>query len=845
MITVNIKRQQGILFLPDDFAILDSITSDGYYHYDIKYSADVVKAVKNGSIKVKINVSSRSSIQRVPNPLASLSGRAIVSNLLLGSAQRRDATRSFDSSFILSINSDISSKISNSKTTGLSGFSNGLKVGNRGSITADTFGKFAAKTGTYASRKTLTLMPVSELNAQNVAHPIHQTTSYKNNVFSELSNTYQSKELMEDLIFNDGVDPSSIAKRTNFIASTKSQLSGLSTQSSANRPHVQFDRSLFNQDMLRASLVGSEKDSPTNQFSLPEASMVNVQIEKTTNFVDIEEELLIPVGSVNDTFYLLFQLLDSDGNEVETIEGVVSHARNLSIASIPILPPLVTASGGGSKIGENVIEIKQQDPNAVGVLIYRRILGKNTPQINAEYTLVSTERFKIADGARRFVDSVNNYSPVLYRVVPFNQYDLKGSDYGSVLVQSRTFSSTRGSSSTSLSRRKTFVSISHTVLTTGIRLEVSNIPSSPVALQLYRRNLGNNGQNRLMVGESFFTNTNGNNASVFFTDPFVTIGNIYEYSIQLIYKDGSVEFSPTNLVVGFNPASKSIINTVTTPPAIIRTGNQIDVTFDLTSTIIEGTMDLLKKALTEQDLLSFWSADIIANKSSLQNLIAYSITRTDITTGLIESFGVIVDRNFSDSKLGARNGVSPIVEDHAYRYTINTHFRSTESSISTFTRVVQNTVSPNLSYTLLPSKWYHPITLRDGNIVSAGSLQRNHSQSHFTFSDVADKQEVSISLVHNLPSITNGFVQKIGADKVMLQWKVQGDIKKVDHFVIIQEVLGMRTIVGKAHNISESNTVQFIDKLNKDEHAELTYYIVPIYFDWSRGTSLKTNKVIT
>ena len=56
--------------------------------------------------------------------------------------------------------------------------------------------------------------------------------------------------------------------------------------------------------------------------------------------------------------------------------------------------------------------------------------------------------------------------------------------------------------------------------------------------------------------------------------------------------------------------------------------------------------------------------------------------------------------------------------------------------------------------------------------------------------------------------------------------------------------MGRSTIAGKAHSISSGKSFDFIDDVSPDDIGELTYRIVPIMNDYSRGAELRTNSVI-
>ena len=132
----------------------------------------------------------------------------------------------------------------------------------------------------------------------------------------------------------------------------------------------------------------------------------------------------------------------------------------------------------------------------------------------------------------------------------------------------------------------------------------------------------------------------------------------------------------------------------------------------------------------------------------------------------------------------------------------------------------------------------------NGNLVSENSLRRNHAKTDFTFGTVVNVTDIDVSLSDVLPSLYDGKAKELGSDRVLVQWKVQGNVDKIDHFIVILETLGIRTIVGKSHNITNSNYFQFVDELTNEESGGLTYYIMPVYYDYSRGTELKTNQVV-
>jgi hypothetical protein len=263
-----------------------------------------------------------------------------------------------------------------------------------------------------------------------------------------------------------------------------------------------------------------------------------------------------------------------------------------------------------------------------------------------------------------------------------------------------------------------------------------------------------------------------------------------------------------------------------------------------------------------QGILGFFQDDITNNREKLQNLIAYQVRRTDITVGEVSEMGVFVGSSFSDRTVGKIAGVTPLVQGHVYEYTVSTHFRSAQSLIPTYTTTVTNATNPDRTYSYSPSKWQHPVTLTEGNIVGTTSLQRNHSNSNFTFGAVGDILHLRIELVQPSTSIHDVRVGTLSKNKTLIQWKMEGSIKKIDHFIVTREEMGMKTVVGKTHATTESS-LQFVDTAPTTARARanptrnravgtatetevaVTYHITPVYFDYTHGASIKSQQIVT
>jgi len=95
-----------------------------------------------------------------------------------------------------------------------------------------------------------------------------------------------------------------------------------------------------------------------------------------------------------------------------------------------------------------------------------------------------------------------------------------------------------------------------------------------------------------------------------------------------------------------------------------------------------------------------------------------------------------------------------------------------------------------------------------------------------------------------LPKIQDAKAIVVNDSKVVVEWKIQGDARKIDHYLIVLEINGIRTVVGKAGSIGDTNRIEFVDCLDNGEHGALEYSIIPVYLDYSRGTEIRTSPIL-
>lgn len=806
---VSIKKETNIIDVPEEgAAILTEITADGYFRYKVTYRADPKKVIGNKAITVRIQASKKPTLHRPTKLLTGVNPDKLIQNLLQKSSITKDIGRSQKTDVFFTYMSDISAKIPNNRT-------NIIDIGLNPVLSKETVVK---------------LKSVSDIVKENIVLPVLENNISTSLVPDVVRNPVTAKTVSMNLVLN-GIDPVSISgNRSNTIQSAKKVAGGLLAQ-----PTI-IPRTLT--ETQKVSLFGGLVNAinPSTNMQLKPSDLLNVVVSQPRTTVDVTEVLDIPIGLLQlDEFYLILTLIDKTGIEIQSLNISIPHSKNLAQIEIPVLPPKLEVLQVGLP-GKNILHVKQIDTNATGVSLYRKEIKVGTPILDSAYTFIGNVDCTVSQDFQRIEDIVNNYNSVLYRAIPYNDNNVFSAEFAA--AGSKALKALGKQKNI---KRRSFASLVGNIVNEGIALEIRDVPPGVCSVKILKRDTTVFQKTFELVANPIFISGEETSAPIFITDTLVKSSRIYEYKLEMLYPDGDSETGSSNLIIEYNPITANIVDTTVSSPITSQVGLDIDTQFTLTSSIIPTELDAVRQALESQGLGQFFSDAIAAERENLQNIIAYGIQRINLTTSEVVDFGVIATTSFSDRQLGKVKGVKPLMGGCEYRYIITTYFRAAETTLSSIERVVETADS---SYVLNPSRWRHPVTLLKGNLVTESSLERNHAKTVFSFGKVGNVVSVNTSLAAIIPSVIDARAQKLRQDKTLIQWRVQGNVQKIDHFLIVLEILGMRTIVGKCHNISETNFFQFVDSLDSGEHGKLKYYIVPVYYDFSRGTEIGTNEVL-
>lgn len=814
-----IKKQATIISVDDEPVLLENIDENGVAKYRVTYHADPVAAAKNKAFLVDIVVTSEPITKKSVTTFAGeTSAESVLNNILTKEARNKDLTKSQKQDINLIKKSDITAFIPNKLAPVL---------------TNPAF----SQSPVLSVNRTIGTRQVAEMQKKNMSTPVLVQNLNKSSLVSEKANDQKIREITNDMIFLNGVEPANITNlRSNTISPASKTLFGItpvfpvkSTQDSSGVPM---------EDAYMGSLLN--KKTVLIQQDLDKQDFIDVFVQEQRNYALVDESFTISEGAIKTgNFYVTLQVKNSKQAIVQTLSIVVNHAKNVKIYEVPDAIPKVRVSPV-NKPGKVSFEVARGDKKTKGLKIYKKEINSDVPSVGSEYSYVGKVVFRTESGFQRVEDQISNTNPTIYRFVPFANESYQSALFASVLVSSDQKNLTPASN---IKKRPKYIAIDYeTTLSSGINIFLKNIPAGPVALKLLKRDLSLYEKEYTLVGNTTYAIDSSSDAPIIINDKAVKPNRIYEYIVKYIFRQGDEIVASANLVVEYTPVSSNIINTTIQNLVVSDDSSKPNVTFTIAYEPIANNTENIKQFLRNQGLSTEFQDQIINDRAGLDKLFATQITRTNLVNGEIENFGIINSLDFSDRKFSKVKNVKPLASGYEYKYTATTFLRNPETLLPNLTRPVQT--STNNSYQLSPFKWRQPITLNKGNLVSEATLRANHAKPQLALGDVADIQSVNVSLAKAPPSISSAEATRVIKGSVLLQWKVDGNLAKVDHFIVLMDKNGIRQTIGNAHNISSNNYFEMVDPLTNGESGAFKYIIIPVLYDGTRGTEKSTNIVV-
>lgn len=380
-----------------------------------------------------------------------------------------------------------------------------------------------------------------------------------------------------------------------------------------------------------------------------------------------------------------------------------------------------------------------------------------------------------------------------------------------------------------------FVSLTTFLRREGITVRVGNFQGE-YSISVWRRDLtlGEKEHKILQVPEPIQL-VSRSSAPVNFVDKNVKVEHIYEYRAKIHTRKGRVIFSTGYSVIKHQELNANAVKLkVSTPKMTIDSNGQLDVKFNITAEIAENNVTTAAQILKDQNLDSFYESEINQQKERIKSLIVYNIQRHDLTRGVVEDFGIFTKTTFSDKENRELSNVRPLRSQTDYRYVVSALLRNVDEILPKTILEIQDDKTKR-TYNLQPSKWRHPKTLNRGTLRADSVISKADLTEEFMAGFSGAQKFVNISTKTPKPKVTSGMVKKTARGNIEMRWNLQGDSRRIDHFLIMGRQLGMKSILGRVHGISTNNVYRFEDRILSKYVGETTYSVCPVYLDYTRG----------
>ena len=337
------------------------------------------------------------------------------------------------------------------------------------------------------------------------------------------------------------------------------------------------------------------------------------------------------------------------------------------------------------------------------------------------------------------------------------------------------------------------------------------------------------------------------------TSPQERLQHLYEYGIMMTFLNGDRVMSVSTFIDAFKPPAGISEVKVTNLSAAPRPGNKKRLLVSMNIELVnsDSLFDFVISGMDEYQK-SLFSNEISKIKDVLGRSSRIEVVRTNLSTGEIK-LEMITPGEFVDD--GTRFGGSGPSRLNSYSYRFepliisptevikdieisqdidqNSNMKDPRNRAAAARKAEankrnystdqknQDTKSSGKNYI---DKFYSESSLK------LGTLDYGAKKSGFDTGRTGDFAYITIPGTKSTPLISGVSVRQIylnGSNDIILTWRGKST-EKIDHFVIAAEVLGIKIVIGAAHNVSKSGTYMYVSKDFRDFVGGVKFHISPI-----------------
>jgi len=813
------QQQQSLLQINDNFAHLVEIDNQGNMLFEFTYVVPQLKVVAANALTVNVSVETR---QFAPKRLLGTSSR--------GNIDVRGLIANVQTA-ITDAKSTLQQRLKYTIATRVSDITAGIN----NEIVPQLRGRASVKDVPYFTQPTLSVVPAAQVKQTNDPQPVlHLVTNTL--AIADLPMILSSSKLedpqmlIDDMITRQGLDPTYIFQLASRSSSEHATRGGMLS------PHGPEERSNdLATRLLHYFLFPLSADmTPTSTDELSDSDQVTVLQPVTDDGLEITVPVTIlrsllkrEGGSTATQLHVTFDLIDSDTNlAIDSVTKPLDITKHVRIYYTPKIAPSVKVvpSSFGGYVN---LEIKQLDKTATEIDVFKKHIWIASTDVD-DYQLIGQYSLTSHNQPISIRVEQPQTSPVIYRVVPRGKQSILSSEFTNVVVKPARYYPIKS------------ISLTAHQVDNGMQLEVRNLPSKVVAIQFLRWNLTTFDDSYTTVGTdvSFIDDATRIADMLMLIDSDVMSNNTYRYQARLIFKDGHTDDYADATIEFIEPEPGQVTTTITN--LLIDYSSVLNVKFSIQTTAVDTDIDVFKKMLDAQGLTQYFTGDIANQRDELQRAIAHLIYRVDLTAGARECFGIFSTNDFDDAALRNNQAVQPLEYGHNYRYEIYPLLRAPETLLDSFIKTLIDDVTKK-QYSFHPAKFLHPYALDEGVLVTSAGARLRYAKDPMAYGTIGAITMVEVSFDESTFKIIDATASNFDRLYNLVTWRFQGDINKVDHFLVMKDVHGIRTLLGKVHAEFFNNVCQYVHTISSHDAGSLCYVIVPVYNDYQVGSSVTTN----
>ena len=332
-------------------------------------------------------------------------------------------------------------------------------------------------------------------------------------------------------------------------------------------------------------------------------------------------------------------------------------------------------------------------------------------------------------------------------------------------------------------------------------------------------------------------------------DDQVKSGYIYEYFLSYKTTTGEVRQSISKIHQYFKINNKGIA---------VETSNH-------TTTLVDGRPNFRFNITSTRSYVSDKIGLIAANTpgvsieinpntglDKLDDIVYHKVARINLKNGVRESFSDLTSNSsmgnsqseyyLNDDMSNRRmHGIEDLDVMTDYLYEVRTYARNPATMIKGLVHLVNlphHGGAPPSTFSYKPHKWRQPSYLESGTIPAIDE------QDNMIMKKIDEDGEIGVTATYlltgmnKLYTINSLTAERIDANKIRLHWSLTGNLSEFDHFVVVKETNSTRQLLGAF--IGQ----ELLDFLGPADVGTIIYYVIPVLYDFSVGTALRSNAVI-